>query len=43
VRQYSRQLARRKHHVLLRLLVMLVYLGLSVRLTQVIPYFRSPV
>ena len=38
-----RKLARRKHHVLLRLAVMLVYLGLSVRLTQVILYFRSPV
>ena len=38
-----RKLARRKHHKLLRLLVMLVYLGLSIRLTQVILYFRSPI
>lgn len=38
-----RKLARRKHHKLLRLAVMLVYLGLSIRLTQVILYFRSPV
>ncbi len=38
-----RKLARRKHHRVLRLLVMLVYLGLSIRLTQVILYFRSPI
>ena len=38
-----RKLARRKHHKLLRLLAMLVYLGLTIHLTQVILYFRSPI
>jgi len=38
-----RRLARRKHHMLLRLVAILVYVALSIRLTQVLIYFRSPV
>lgn len=38
-----RKLARRKQHRVLNLIVLLFYIGLSVRLTQVILYFRSPV
>jgi hypothetical protein len=37
-----RRLARRRHHVALRVATILVYLALSIRLTQVIVYFRSP-
>lgn len=36
-----RRLARRKHHVALRVAAILVYVALSMRLTQVIVYFRS--
>ena len=36
-----RRLARRRHHLLLRLLAILVYVALSVRLTQVVIYFRA--
>ncbi|WP_280154140.1 hypothetical protein [Piscinibacter sp. XHJ-5] len=36
-----RRLARRKHHVVLRLAAIFVYVVLSIRLTQVIVYFRS--
>ena len=36
-----RRLSRRRHHLALRLLIIVVYLALSVRLTQVIVYFRS--
>jgi hypothetical protein len=38
-----RRLARRKHHLLLRIAAILVYVGLSVRLTQVVIYFRSAI
>lgn len=38
-----RRLARRRHHLLLRIAAILVYVGLSVRLTQVVIYFRSAV
>ena len=36
-----RRLARRRHHVALRVATIVVYLALSVRLTQVIVYFRA--
>jgi hypothetical protein len=36
-----RRLSRRRHHVLLRVLAILVYVALSVRLTQVVIYFRA--
>jgi len=36
-----RRLAKRRHHLLLRLLAILVYVALSVRLTQVVIYFRA--
>jgi hypothetical protein len=36
-----RKLARRRHHLLLRLATILVYVVLSMRLTQVIIYFRT--
>jgi hypothetical protein len=36
-----RKLARRRHHLLLRLATILVYVVLSMRLTQVIIYFRA--
>ena len=36
-----RKLARRRHHLLLRLATILVYVILSMRLTQVIIYFRA--
>lgn len=36
-----RKLAKRKHHVLLRVAAILVYVALSMRLTQVIVYFRT--
>jgi hypothetical protein len=36
-----RRLAKRKHHVMLRLAAIFVYVVLSIRLTQVIVYFRS--
>jgi hypothetical protein len=37
-----RRLAKRRHHLALRLAMIFVYVALSVRLTQVIIYFRSP-
>jgi hypothetical protein len=36
-----RRLARRRHHVALRIATIVVYLALSVRLMQVIVYFRA--
>ena len=36
-----RRLARRRHHLALRVATIVVYLALSVRLTQVIVYFRA--
>jgi hypothetical protein len=36
-----RRLSRRRHHLALRVAVIVAYLALSVRLTQVIVYFRS--
>ncbi|HKX42149.1 MAG TPA: hypothetical protein VJO99_13395 [Burkholderiaceae bacterium] len=36
-----RKLARRRHHLLLRLATILVYIVISMRLTQVIIYFRT--
>jgi len=36
-----RRLAKRRHHLALRVAAIVVYLALSVRLTQVIVYFRS--
>jgi len=36
-----RRLARRRHHRALRVATIVVYLALSVRLTQVIVYFRA--
>jgi hypothetical protein len=36
-----RRLARRRHHVALRVATIVIYLALSVRLTQVIVYFRA--
>jgi len=38
-----RRLAKRKHHLVLRLATIVVYVSLSVRLTQVIVYFRTAV
>ena len=38
-----RRLARRKHHLLLRVFAIFVYIGLTVRLTQVVVYFRSAI
>ena len=38
-----RRLARRKQHKVLRFATILVYVALSIRLTQVIIYFRSPI
>ncbi|HEX6707614.1 MAG TPA: hypothetical protein VF169_22840 [Albitalea sp.] len=38
-----RKLARRKHHVLMRVAAILVYVALSMRLAQVIVYFRTAV
>jgi len=35
-----RRLARRKHHLVLRIIAIVIYTGLSIRLTQVIVYFR---
>jgi len=35
------RLARRRHHLALRIATIVLYLALSVRLTQVIVYFRS--
>ena len=35
-----RRLARRKHHLVLRLIAIFLYTALSLRLTQVIIYFR---
>jgi hypothetical protein len=35
-----RRLARRKHHLMLRLFAILVYVALSLRLVQVVIYFR---
>lgn len=37
-----RRLSQRRHHLALRLLAIAVYLLLSLRLTQVIVYFRAP-
>jgi len=36
-----RRLARRRHHLALRIATIVVYVALSVRLTQVIVYFRT--
>ena len=36
-----RRLARRRHHLALRIATIVIYLALSVRLTQVIVYFRA--
>jgi hypothetical protein len=36
-----RRLAKRRHHVLLRWAAILVYVALSLRLTQVLVYFRA--
>ncbi|HEY9029180.1 MAG TPA: hypothetical protein VIO33_24425 [Burkholderiaceae bacterium] len=36
-----RKLARRRHHLLLRFATILVYVVISMRLTQVIIYFRT--
>lgn len=36
-----RKLARRRHHLLLRIATILVYVVISMRLTQVIIYFRT--
>jgi len=36
-----RKLARRRHHLLLRMATILVYVVISMRLTQVIIYFRA--
>jgi hypothetical protein len=38
-----RRLAKRKHHVALRVFAIFVYVALSLRLTQVIVYFRYAV
>lgn len=38
-----RRLARRRHHLALRVATIVVYLALSVRLTQVIVYFRGAI
>jgi hypothetical protein len=36
-----RRLARRRHHLALRVATIVIYVALSVRLTQVIVYFRA--